>query len=239
MVVSAAFLKRTQCKKTDLNSRYHDSGRNCETNGLKTLIFAPAEAHARMDNKALKIGIISGIISSLLVIIFINPILSFVWRVTVAVAGSVHQGYVDRLYRDAAMPDINFVGLLTYLAVLEFGFMTSMFTVFNFRFENFPQPYMLIGKVNRYGGYLVQLSVLLLIIGLFTGFSIVDGISRLNASFTQRLTVLAPAINDTEYKTLRARWASMQSKADYDAIVIAMDKRAKELSITLPPVRVP
>ena len=58
---------------------------------------------------------------------------------------------------------------------------------------------------------------------------------KITASFTQRLTILAPAIDDAEYKTLKARWASIQTKADYDAIVTAMDKRAKELNVTLPP----
>jgi hypothetical protein len=62
---------------------------------------------------------------------------------------------------------------------------------------------------------------------------------EITASFTQRITILAPAIDDDEYRTLKARWADMQTKADYDAIVAAMDKRAKELSVTLPPVRKP
>ena len=65
------------------------------------------------------------------------------------------------------------------------------------------------------------------------------GIVKINTSFNQRLTVLAPAITDGEYKTLKARWASMQSKADYDALTTAMEKRAAELNVTLPPVRNP
>ena len=66
-----------------------------------------------------------------------------------------------------------------------------------------------------------------------------DGTAAITVSFGQRLTVLAPAISDSEYKTLKARWAGMQSKADYDALVIAMDKRAIELGVQLPPVRKP
>ncbi len=54
-------------------------------------------------DKGLKVGIISGVISSLLVLIFIQPILSIMWKAIVAVGGFVHQGYVDRIYRNAAV----------------------------------------------------------------------------------------------------------------------------------------
>lgn len=70
-------------------------------------------------------------------------------------------------------------------------------------------------------------------------FSISSGIAQISASFNQRLTVLAPAISDVEYKTLKARWASMKSKADYDALVSLMDNRAAELGVKLPTVRKP
>jgi hypothetical protein len=69
--------------------------------------------------------------------------------------------------------------------------------------------------------------------------SLSRGVMEINASFTRRLTVLAPLISDAEYKTLKARWANMRGKADYDALVTAMDKRAAELGVTLPPVRKP
>jgi hypothetical protein len=74
---------------------------------------------------------------------------------------------------------------------------------------------------------------------IFVPFTISAGTMLITRSFTQRLTVLAPAISDTEYKTLRARWASMQGEADYDALVAEMDRRATELGVKLPPVRKP
>jgi hypothetical protein len=81
--------------------------------------------------------------------------------------------------------------------------------------------------------------VIFSVLFLFVVFSLASGTKLITASFTQRLTVLAPAISDTEYKTLKARWAGMKGKADYDALVAAMDKRATELGVTLPRVRKP
>jgi len=84
--------------------------------------------------------------------------------------------------------------------------------------------------------------VALVVVGLLVvtaKFAILQGTVEIDSSFTQRLTVLAPAISDTEYKTLRARWAGMQGKADYDALVTEMDRRATQLGVKLPPVRKP
>src|ERR1700680_656203 len=161
-----------------------------------------------MDNKALKIGIISGIITSLVVIIFINPTLSLIWRVTVAVAGSIQQGYVDRIDKNAASSEMNLVGQLTFLAVLDFGIMIAMFVVFDMRYI-YPRFFDTgLEKAFRYVTISVRIVVSLLLVTLIVAFSITAGIAKITASFTQRLTILAPAIDDAEYKTLKAQWAS-------------------------------
>lgn len=179
------------------------------------------------NNAGLRIGIVSGIVSSLIVIIFINPILSFMWKVTVVGIGSLHQGYVDSIYKSAALPLSN-EGTMAVAALVALGLVLGEFSAL--RAEK------TVVRVTRAIILLTTASFLLLITWRF---SILKGTDIIMASFTQRLTVLAPAISDTEYKTIQARWASMQGKADYDAIVSAMDKRAKELNVTLPPVKEP
>jgi hypothetical protein len=71
-----------------------------------------------MDSKGLKIGIIGGLISSVMVLIFIQPILSLLWRLILTVGGSIHEGYVDRIYRSAAMVDFNLSGQLTLIVLM-------------------------------------------------------------------------------------------------------------------------
>jgi hypothetical protein len=192
-----------------------------------------------METKRLKIGIISGIISSVLVIIFINPILSFVWKVTVAVAGSIHQGYVDRIYRNAGFVDNNEIGRMTFLAVLSFGLVLLHYQYTQWVLRDSSHPFPMMKRIIKVVSSATWLSIGVLVLVMMVRFSILQGTMVITESFNQRLTILAPAIKDDEYKTLKARWAGLETKADYDAIVNAMDKRAKELSVSLPPVKEP
>jgi hypothetical protein len=187
-----------------------------------------------MDNKSLKIGIISGIISSLIVIIFIHPILSLVWNAFIAVAGSVHQGYVDKIYRNAALPERNLIGFVTILFLLFSVLLIVTFEVSDIR--NVSHGMHVVNRVFNTAVFVTAPFMLLVSVVML---SLAMGVTEISASFSQRLTVLAPAIDDHEYKMFRARWASMKGLNDYNSLVSAMDARAKELGITLPPVRKP
>mgnify|MGYP003381899286 CR=1 FL=1 len=57
---------------------------------------------------------------------------------------------------------------------------------------------------------------------------------QLNASFDQRLTVLAPHITDQQVKELRAQWALMKSRDHHRAIQGQMQAYAAKASIHLP-----
>jgi Na+/proline symporter len=186
-----------------------------------------------MDKSALKVGIIGGIISSLIVVIFIQPILSFIWRAFVAVAGSIHQGYVDRIYRQAALSDQFLMGQVAMLFLLIFSlFLTAVCGAYAIEKRNrLPFPSYSLTAVFAAIPFILMVPIIAV--------SVASGVMEINASFSQRLTVLAPAIDEHEYKTLRARWASMKGRNDYDALVSAMDARAKELNIVLPPARKP
>ncbi len=195
------------------------------------------ESSEGTDNKGLKIGIISGIVSSLIVIIFIQPILSLLWQAIVTVGGSVHQGYVDRIYRNASVLGPDTYGRLTlFVLILLVLFAGMAWTVHQMKShvisDNPPRSLKAVRAIS-------WLMVVMAFLVIFGRLAVLEGTRVIAASFTQRLTVLAPAISDIEYKTLMARWASMRGKADYDALVIAMDKRASELGVTLPPVRKP
>ena len=57
---------------------------------------------------------------------------------------------------------------------------------------------------------------------------------QLNASFQQRLTVLAPKIDEVEYRELQAVWAGMRSRADFVAVNTRMERLAEQHGIDLP-----
>jgi hypothetical protein len=187
-----------------------------------------------MNNKAFKLAIISGIISSVIVTIFIHPILSLLWNAFIAVAGSIHQGYVDRIYRNAALSDRNLIGLVTILFLLMA--ILLMLSLAGSSIKGLSQGmHLQLRALNT----LILLSVPVILLVALLPLSLALGVTEISASFTQRLTVLAPAIDEREYKAFRARWASMKGLNDYNNLVSAMDVRAKELGITLPPVRTP
>jgi hypothetical protein len=185
-----------------------------------------------MDTKSIKVGVFSSIIASIIVIVFINPVLGFVWSTFLAVAGSVHQGYVDAIYVRAA---VSYGGYQAVLVLAVFDLLLFWASGFLFLLSQTREIPGGTARVYRLHSAAWFCAAITLIIPV----ALNRGIFRITASFEQRLTVLAPTITDGEYKTLNARWASMQSKADYDAIVTTMDKRAAELSVTLPPVRKP
>jgi hypothetical protein len=190
----------------------------------------------RIDmEKGLRQSILGGLIASMLVILFIQPLLSFTWRMITLVGGLVHEGYVDRIYRNAAVIGTNPYGPLTVLMLV----LTCLFAVifwldrlWESGSDNLVRFIKVEWAISR--GLLVGLALVILVKA-----AILQGTVRIDESFKQRLAVLTPAITDAECKTLKARWASMQGKADYDAIVAGMDKRATELGVTLPPVRKP
>lgn len=188
-----------------------------------------------MDSKPIKVGIISSIIAAVLTAFFINPILSLVWKVVVGTAGTLHRGYVDRIYSNAArdmsggLISTSLLTLFVLTLIVMYG--TVMLLYLSYAGDSEQQR----ARLYSYSTG----AAIGVVVAVFILLSLDSGIFMIESSFNQRLTVLAPAITDIEYKTLKARWVTMHGEADYDALVQTMDKRAAELGVTLPPVRKP
>jgi len=190
-----------------------------------------------MDRRELKVGIIGGLISSLVVLVFIQPILSLLWRAILTTGGYVHQGYIDRIYRRAATEGSNPYGQTTlYIVVMTAVFLALFWSLRSLESDPGSDFFARFARVASLVSWTMLLITALTVVGRL---AILTGTAKTAETFTQRLTVLAPAISDTEYKTLRALWASMHGKADYEAIVSSMDRRATELGVTLPPAQKP
>ncbi|HTB92135.1 MAG TPA: hypothetical protein VK728_04845 [Candidatus Sulfotelmatobacter sp.] len=196
-----------------------------------------------VEKRTIKLGLIANAVFFVL-IFFVQRLASLAWNLVLKLGGHLHQGYVDSIYRSAGAGEQNLVGHMTLLFLLS----APLYLIFYFQLtsrnetaaapdrpnarrylEKFERGILLIGAISGIPAYF----------SMFLIFSISFGIFQINASFDRRLTVLAPAITDVEYKTLKARWANMQSKADYDALVSDMDNRAAMLNVKLPPVRKP
>ena len=57
---------------------------------------------------------------------------------------------------------------------------------------------------------------------------------QLNASFSQRLDVLAPYVDTLEERRLRSEWALMKTRTDYDRINEHLDQLAAAAKVSLP-----
>lgn len=198
-------------------------------------VFITLETDSHMLSRELKIGIIGGVGSSILVIIFIQPILSLVWSAVLSVGEAVQAGYVDRIYRNAALGERNLVGHLSLLTLT----MLLVFIPVAFLSAEMARRHESIRRVTPAFHTFMFLTSLVATIVLLIAFSLSSGVTEINASFIQRLTVLSPAISDQEYKEWRARWAKMRGKNDYRGLVAAMDQRALELKVELPELRKP
>lgn len=185
----------------------------------------------------MKVGIIGGLISSLLVTLFIQPVLSFLWRAILATGGFLHRGYIDRIYRGAAILSSNPYGATTLQAVVIAGLLVVMFWLLSQITET--DPFGRQSRLFKVTNVAARTTLFMAPLVLLIRIAVLKGTEEIADSFTQRLSVLAPAISDNEYKTLKARWASMHGKGDYEAIVSSMDRRATELGVTLPPATKP
>jgi hypothetical protein len=58
---------------------------------------------------------------------------------------------------------------------------------------------------------------------------------QLNASFQQRITILAPCLEIEQEEELKAHWAQMKNKEDFENIQLLMESYADSCSIDLPP----
>src|SRR6266446_1519393 len=94
-----------------------------------------------LDSRQLKVGIIGGLISSLLVVVFIQPILSLLWRAILATGGFLHQGYIDRIYRGAAILSNNLYGEATLLFVAMAGLLVMFFWLMSRLPDSFPDRF--------------------------------------------------------------------------------------------------
>jgi nitrate reductase gamma subunit len=183
-------------------------------------------------NKALKIGIIGGLITWLITTVFLQPISNLVWKSVVGITRAINQGYVDAIYSNAALSDRDLIGHVTFLLVF-IAFLIGLGVLLNTReiarrSRPARQP-----SDKAFNGVMIFLAVMCLGITLVL-FSLSNGSREITASFDQRLTIIAPLISELEYKTFKARWAGMKTEADYKSLIAAMEERAKELGVVLP-----
>ncbi|MDR3576885.1 MAG: hypothetical protein P4L50_23715 [Anaerolineaceae bacterium] len=195
-------------------------------------------------NLEIKKEIYASVIATILTMVFIEPILKFLWNGMIWFSSIFYEGFINEIYIDAALGqrnDIDEMIFILFCALIIGSAIAFILMLVNLNplnpLNSFNQ--LIFNKIHitkktiRIIG--VISSVLLIIATLFL---VTDtfAVLQLNTSFQQRITVLAPRISETEYKELLASWASMKSRADYELIVTQMNTLADQNNIILPPL---
>jgi hypothetical protein len=208
-----------------------------------------------INDPIMKKSILASIIASILVVVFIQPILNLVFKVTNITGEYVYVGFSNGIYRNAAL------GERSNLVFMIYCFMLALVTIFcgavvfvsvN-RVRKLISPREATGKkedtgriqvdtpnTSKRSTYLQGLSITMVILYILLLLCVLGLLTlaytnlQLYTSFRQRLTVLAPKITEQEYKELQASWASMRSRTDYEAVTEEMNRLAQEHNIVLP-----
>ena len=175
-------------------------------------------------------AILTGIISSLLVVYFVDPIFSFLGRLAIRASKSASGSYLDRLYSEVATAEPNF-GFIALMAIA--GLMLGMgISAIRGTIKPWPRE----SKEPASPRRRVLRVAFWLLVSLFPTLVAVDSYIRLKtvSTFNQRLDVISPEITELERKRFISDFASMRGKSDFDLIMSKMETIAVSKGISLP-----
>ena len=197
-----------------------------------------------MDKLQIRAAIIGGIISAIIVIIFINPLLNFLWDIVNWSGSYFYYGFIDKIYKRAALGHSNYVSVLILMFMLYWFLVIFTLTFISLLMINKGRIsgkklriVRIVGTLtgNTYFNMLMYLmGIIILILSVVVVFAEVN----FKISFNQRLAVLTPKITELERKELLGSWAAMETRNDYDKIVENMQNLAKLHKVSLPELRI-
>ncbi|MEH0086349.1 hypothetical protein V6233_22960 [Vibrio antiquarius] len=193
------------------------------------------------EDPSVRKSLIVSVVASVLVILFVQPFLNFSGDMIQWVLSKTAVIMSDSIYKDAALGMREKFSFLLLIMVFQLIFMVLLSSLYK-KFFRTTSPQSSIDelsdveKVNR--------TKKRKIISFFTGFTSVilvfwlGGMQyvgfQMNASFSQRVTILSPYISEQDVKVLKSEWAQMQSREDYEAINEKILSVAESNNIVLP-----
>lgn len=174
--------------------------------------------------------LIVSLITSILVLIFIEPLLKWLTDGLMWLGLNISASFTKTIYTSAALGfrEKNSFLLLMFITSLLIGIMAGMASAKLFLGQSVKRELPLRAKL---------LSVLMGLAFLVANLDVLAinfAELQLNTSFNQRITVLSPKVSDQEIKVLKAKWALMKGRSDYEAINFQMDALARTQGINLP-----
>lgn len=189
-----------------------------------------------MADTNMKTSIIVSVISSMIVLVFVRPILDLGWKLLSWGSASLYLDFLNSVYRNAALGQRDWLSVLLLLIVLSvaLGISIAILTLPILRRlqeKKEKKGDNVFPKTKRVMKYIIWIVFMFAVICLIV-YAYAD--LQLNTSFQQRLAVLSPKIGDLETKNLLASWALMESREDYENITLRMEEVAEKYKIKLP-----
>jgi hypothetical protein len=189
-------------------------------------------------DRGLKVGVVSSLVAAVIFLYLLDPILSFVSRTGFRVANALGSWYIDRFFAEIAAGPTEYAYLLNEMvcawALLIVS--TPLAIGLRKRFRAKPVDPDATKKEGRktHLGAAFALSILVFFIVLFI---VADGFARLRirSSFEQHVTILSPLLDPQDVLRLRADFAAMERKADYDRLRQQINAYASNHHVKLPP----
>ena len=169
-------------------------------------------------------SVAASIIASLIIVFFIQPFAPFVSGIVVSSVSIFYHGFVNAIYKQAAVSTTNEVVLeiLSFVTLFPAGvilgiaiaalFFTKLLKIVDGRDRINASPILTFGR-----------NMLILILILFVPYLFIVNerlyvACQASATFQQRMMALAPVMSDVEKKALLSQWALMKGRDDYDKI---------------------
>ncbi|MBW2741964.1 MAG: hypothetical protein JRE64_24670 [Deltaproteobacteria bacterium] len=177
-------------------------------------------------------SVFAGVIAAILVIVFVQPVLGYIGQFLVWLGEIFYEGLSNSFYKEAARglrEKYSFILFILFIGIGVYLIMKSAarsLSPSNSKAEKLSQR-----KSNKI--FLFPLIVLLLIEVVYV-LSMNFAGYQMNTSFIQRMRVIRPLVEDKQYFEIKAKWAMMKNKEDYDTIKRKIEEIAKNNNIVLP-----
>lgn len=179
----------------------------------------------------LRKNLIVSLITSILVLIFIEPLLKWAANAIMWLGTNISASFTKSVYTSAALgfrEKYSFIALIFILSALS-GIVAGITTarVLPWKSESTDLQAKRRKVFSIFSVVVFFVSVIFIMAANFIEL-------QLNASFNQRITVLSAKVHEQRIKELKAAWASMENRSDYEYITEQMNKLALEEKIKLP-----
>lgn len=179
-------------------------------------------------------NLLVSLVTSVLVLIFVEPILKLSANGLMWLGANISESFTKSVYSSAALglrEKYSFISLMLILSMLAGAATGAIASSLRTRSTGHNHP------TTSRNGFKKFINILVASVMIFSGLNIMASNFielQLNASFSQRLTVLSAKIPEQQVRDLRASWALMSGRSDYEAITAEMNRLAAAAQVKLP-----